>query len=82
LPNGSPSHDTFERVFKWIDGKEFERSFILWMPEICKDKELGIVAIVGKTMRGSGDKDKMTGPQKRFRACWDETYMASVLLIM
>ena len=56
LPNGSPSHDTFERVFKWIDGKEFERSFILWMREICKDKELGIVAIDGKTMRGSGEK--------------------------
>ena len=27
--NGIPSHDTFERVFHWIDGKEFERCFIL-----------------------------------------------------
>lgn len=56
LPNGAPSHDTLERVFKWIDGKEFERCFILWMKEICQDKELGVVAIDGKTMRGSGDK--------------------------
>lgn len=24
--------------FKWIDGKEFEHSFILWMREIYKDK--------------------------------------------
>ena len=29
LPNGAPSHDTLERAFKWIDGKEFERCFIL-----------------------------------------------------
>lgn len=56
LPDGTPSHDTFERVFRWVDGKEFERSFLLWMREICADKELGIVAIDGKTMRGSGDK--------------------------
>lgn len=58
LPNGAPSHDTYERVFRWIDGKEFERSFILWMREICADGELGIVAIDGKTMRGSGDGER------------------------
>lgn len=62
LPNGAPSHDTFERVFRWIDGKEFERSFILWMREICKEKELGIIAIDGKTMRGSGDKTTERNP--------------------
>jgi predicted transposase YbfD/YdcC len=62
LPWGAPSHDTFERVFRWIDGKEFERSFILWMREICQDKELGIVAIDGKTMRGSGDKTTERSP--------------------
>lgn len=56
LPYGVPSHDTFERVFKWVDGKEFERTFVLWMHEICQEKELGIVAIDGKTMRGSEDK--------------------------
>lgn len=56
LPNGVPSHDTFERVFKWVDGKEFERCFRLWMQEICQDNELGIVAVDGKTMRGSADR--------------------------
>ena len=35
LPEGAPSHDTFERTFKWIDGKQFERCFILWMREVC-----------------------------------------------
>lgn len=62
LPYGAPSHDTFERVFKWIDGKEFERSFILWMREICQDKKLGVVAIDGKTMRGSGDRAEGRNP--------------------
>lgn len=58
LPNGAPSHDTYERVFRWIDGKEFERSFILWMKEITADGELGIVALDGKTMRGSRDGER------------------------
>lgn len=56
LPNGAPSHDTFERAFKWIDGKEFERVFILWMKEICHSEEFRVIALDGKTMRGSGDK--------------------------
>ena len=30
-------------------------------------------------LRANASEDKMTGPQKRFRACWDETYMGSVL---
>lgn len=56
LGNGVPSHDTFERVFRWIDGKEFERSFILWMREICTESSgMRVIAIDGKTMRGSGD---------------------------
>ena len=56
LPNGAPSHDTFERAFKWIDVKEFERMFILWMKEICHNGEFRVIALDGKTMRGSGDK--------------------------
>lgn len=56
LSNGVPSHDTFERVFRWIDGKEFERCFILWMREICTEESgVRVIAIDGKTMRGSED---------------------------
>ena len=58
MPNGAPSHDTYERVFRWIDGREFERSFILWMREITAEGKLGIVAIDGKTMRGSRDGER------------------------
>ena len=62
LPNGAPSHDTFERAFKWIDGKEFERVFILWMKEICHSGEFRVIALDGKTMRGSGDKQTGSKP--------------------
>lgn len=56
LSNGAPSHDTFERVFRWIDGKEFERCFVLWMREVCREANgLRVIAIDGKTMCGSGD---------------------------
>lgn len=56
LSNGTPSHDTFERVFRWIDGKEFERCFIIWMREVCSESNgMRVIAIDGKTMRGSGD---------------------------
>lgn len=62
LPNGAPSHDTFERTFQWIDGKEFERCFILWMREICQGTGLRTIAIDGKTMRGSADKANGRNP--------------------
>ena len=62
LPNGAPSHDTLERAFKWIDGKEFERCFILWMKEISQKGPLRMIAIDGKTMRGSADKANGRNP--------------------
>lgn len=56
LCGGAPSHDTYERAFKWIDGKQFERCFILWMREICRERGFRVIAIDGKTMRCSGDE--------------------------
>lgn len=56
LTNGVPSHDTFERAFRWIEGKEFERCFILWMREVSREENgMRVIAIDGKTMCGSGD---------------------------
>lgn len=63
LSNGAPSHDTFERVFRWIDGKEFERCFVLWMREVCREANgLRVIAIDGKTMCGSGDASRGRKP--------------------
>lgn len=55
LPNGIPSHDTFGRVFARLDPVAFERCFLDWMNALAK-KTLGrLVAIDGKTLRGSVD---------------------------
>jgi hypothetical protein len=32
LSNGIPSHDTFGRVFALLDPKQFEASFLQWVP--------------------------------------------------
>ena len=58
LAYGIPSHDTFERVFKWINPDEFKNCFIRWISSICKITNDEIVAIDGKTVRGSKDGNK------------------------
>jgi predicted transposase YbfD/YdcC len=56
LPNGIPSHDTLERVFKRIDGKAFETAFIAWIETLGITTEGKIISIDGKTVRGSQDE--------------------------
>ncbi len=55
LPNGIPSHDTFARVFARINPEQFQKSFISWIQSISKLTSQQIVAIDGKTLRGSYD---------------------------
>lgn len=61
LPNGIPSHDTFNRVLNVIDSTEFEKCFISWIADY-KDKlpvtdEKEIIPIDGKTICNSRDKN-------------------------
>ena len=53
LPNGIPSHDTFERVFAKLDPTAFNRCCIAWLREVSDLVGLGHLAIDGKTLRGS-----------------------------
>lgn len=53
LPNGIPSHDTFERVFAKIDPAVFNRCCIAWLRDVSDVVGLGHLAIDGKTLRGS-----------------------------
>lgn len=53
LPNGIPSHDTFERVFAKIDPAAFNRCCIAWLREVSDLVGLSHLAIDGKTLRGS-----------------------------
>lgn len=54
LPNGIPSHDTFGRVFAHLDPVEFEACFRDWLAAVTT-RLPGLVAIDGKTLKGSRD---------------------------
>jgi len=53
LPNGIPSHDTFNRFFQLLEPQEFELCFIGWVQSIIGDLEKENISIDGKTVRGS-----------------------------
>ncbi len=59
--NGVPSDDTIARVMGRLSGKQVQKCFASWM-ESCHIKTDGdIIAIDGKTLRGSYDKGKQKG---------------------
>lgn len=54
LEHGTPSHDTFGRVFRILDAKTFEQCFRRWIAGLVGLID-GVVALDGKTVRGSRD---------------------------
>jgi len=54
LAHGTPSHDTFSRVFRLLDAKVFEACFREWISSLVGVVS-GVVAIDGKTVCGSRD---------------------------
>ena len=54
LEHGTPSHDTFSRVFRLLDAKVFEACFRAWTGSLV-GVVAGVVAIDGKTACGSRD---------------------------
>jgi predicted transposase YbfD/YdcC len=64
LPNGIPSHDTFRRVLTLIDPDAFERCFLGWVRAVFRPGEGAPrqVAIDGKTVRRSFDREKGRSP--------------------
>jgi predicted transposase YbfD/YdcC len=58
LPNGIPSHDTFERVFERLDPQAFQACFRQWVEALAHSLGLGHIAIDGKTLRHSGNNAK------------------------
>ena len=55
LPNGIPSHDTFNDVFVKIDPEEFRECFLSWANCLAQLLPGDVVAIDGKTLRHSYD---------------------------
>ena len=61
LPNGIPSHDTFDRVFGLLDPEAVSACYVEWMEELAKayrGPKLKVIAVDGKTVRGSRDGAK------------------------
>jgi len=55
LPHGIPSHDTFGRVFARLNPKQFEACFRAWIEAVFVRTQGQVVALDGKTLRGSHD---------------------------
>ena len=61
LPNGTPSHDTFERVFDRLDPDVFQRCLLDWIKAISGELKIDHLAIDGKTLRHSGSPTRGIG---------------------
>ena len=53
LPNGVPSHDTFERVFDRLKPQAFQACFREWVQAVSAALRIQHIAIDGKALRGS-----------------------------
>ena len=54
-PYGIPSHDTFRRVFIQLDPQQLLKAFLEWIEGVREKLGATLVAIDGKTVRGSHD---------------------------
>jgi predicted transposase YbfD/YdcC len=53
LPNGLPSHDTYNRLFAALDPLAFQHCFTDWINAVCDTLGFTPIPVDGKTLRGS-----------------------------
>lgn len=53
LPNGIPSHDTLERVFARLRPEPVQQCFLHWVQAVFEISDGQLIAVDGKTLRGS-----------------------------
>jgi predicted transposase YbfD/YdcC len=58
LPNGIPSHDTFNRLFQALDPEQFLEAFLNWTQSVRQAVPDEIVAMDGKALRRALNEDK------------------------
>jgi predicted transposase YbfD/YdcC len=58
LPNGIPSHDTFNRFFAALNPEALQQCFLNWIQQVAHITEGRIVSIDGKRLCGSGSQGK------------------------
>ena len=63
LANGIPSHDTFARVISRLDPEILEQSFQGWVKQMTGRLGLEVIAIDGKTLKGSYEKKSLKSLQ-------------------
>lgn len=61
LPNGIPSHDTFNNVFNKLSAKKFQESFMKWVQSLIERTGGEVIAIDGKSLRRSYDRKSGKG---------------------
>ena len=62
LRNGIPKHDVYRRVFNRLQPAAIEQCFMAWVRDIKQDAPREIIAVDGKTVRGSFNTRLGTSP--------------------
>ena len=75
LHHGTPSHDTFSRVFRLLDPAGFERAFRDFMGKFSESVS-GVVALDGKALRRAYEKGQSHMPRMMVAAFAAETRLA------
>jgi predicted transposase YbfD/YdcC len=57
LPNGIPCADTFRRILERIHPNQFEQCFEHWVQQLVNDLGIQVIAIDGKSLKGSYDRE-------------------------
>ena len=57
LAHGIPGHDTIRRIFEVLDPKQLDACLLSWVGQVCPDLH-SVIAIDGKSVRGSGSNAK------------------------
>jgi predicted transposase YbfD/YdcC len=68
LPHGTPSHDTYNRVFAALDPIAFQGCFTAWINAVCDDLGFCHIPIDGKAVRGARGPD---GTCLHLVSAWD-----------
>jgi len=58
LPNGIPSHDTFNRLFARLNPKQLQTCFISWVKSIVTHSKHSLINIDGKRLCNAGEAGK------------------------
>jgi DDE_Tnp_1-associated/Transposase DDE domain len=61
LPNGIPSHDTFERTFARLHPKQLQQCFLNWVQAVFSITDGQLINLDGKTLRGSYERGGKQG---------------------